>query len=139
MVHFNSIVNSRNWWSYSLFFISVFDIIKGLWSILVALPILGLVILFLIYISFWHYWVVMVHFHSIGNSMNWWSYSLFMSVADIIEVWWSIFIVLSILGTDGPILFLVRAECVRHRCKKGWNAGTMFPENIWVGRNILKE
>ena len=23
-----------------------------------------------------------------------------------------------------------------HRCKKGWNAGTMFQEIIWAGRNI---
>ena len=26
-----------------------------------------------------------------------------------------------------------------HRCKKGWNVGTMFPEIIWAGRNILED
>jgi hypothetical protein len=25
-----------------------------------------------------------------------------------------------------------------HRCKKGWNAGTMFPEIIWACRNFRK-
>ena len=26
-----------------------------------------------------------------------------------------------------------------HRCKKGWNAGTMFPEIFWAGRNIQED
>ena len=53
-----------------------------------------------IYFNCWHYWGVMVHFDSIVNSRNWWSFFLFISVFDIIKVWLSIFIVLWSLETD---------------------------------------
>ena len=71
----------------------------------------------------------MVAIFLLNEVILWFRVVIFRLMVVVFHLWWY-------LLHGGYIL--VHGGRNRHRCKKGWNAVTMFPKINWVGRNIRK-